>query len=62
MRECDRCSTSSDGRNLFCGNCGKAYSRAELQTLRLMGPIGVGNSNNPKIEQFWRTGDPTVFD
>jgi hypothetical protein len=27
-----------------------------------MGPIGVRHSNSPKIEEFWATGDPAVFD
>lgn len=27
-----------------------------------MGAVGVAHSSSPKIEEFWNTGDPSVFD
>ena len=48
-------------RTTFCPMCGKA-DKGALKKVRLMGPIGVEHSNSPKIEQFWQTGDPSVFD
>ncbi len=44
----------------FCPSCGKA-DRSVLNTIRLPGFVGVVHSTSPKIEQFWETGDPTVF-
>lgn len=45
----------------FCPACGRA-DQGKLKRVRLMGPVGVLHSNSPKIEQFWETGDPSVFD
>jgi hypothetical protein len=45
----------------FCPVCSRA-DRTKLGRVRLMGPIGVAHSNSPKIEEFWATGDATVFD
>jgi len=47
-------------RTVFCPRCGKA-DRTALRRVRLMGPVGVLNSNSPAIEAFWATGDPSVF-
>lgn len=44
----------------FCPRCGKA-DRAKLKGVRVMGFVGVQNSTSPKIEEFFATGDPTVF-
>lgn len=45
---------------VFCPACGHADKKA-LRRVRLMGPVGVEHSNSPKIQQFWETGDPSVF-
>jgi hypothetical protein len=45
---------------VFCPDCGLA-DKAKLRRVRLMGPVGVANSNSPKIEEFFATGDPDVF-
>ena len=45
----------------FCPVCGRA-DKTKLQRVRLMGPVGVLHSNSPKIEEFWATGDASVFD
>lgn len=46
------------GRTLFCGICGKERQAGDLKRVKLMGFVGVENSTNPKIEAFWRSGDP----
>lgn len=48
-------------QSTFCPDCGRADKKI-LHSLRLMGPVGVQHSNSPKIEEFWKTGDPSVFD
>lgn len=55
------CTTCPPHESVFCPVCGRA-NRHDLRRVRLMGPVGVAHSNSPKIEQFWRTGDPSVFD
>jgi hypothetical protein len=45
---------------VFCPDCGRA-DKTGLGRVRLMGPVGVANSNSPKIQEFWATGDPEVF-
>lgn len=62
MRTCQRCGTDDDTRRLFCPECGASFSLADLRRVRLMGLVGVENSTSPKIEQFWQTGDPAVFE
>lgn len=47
-------------RTVFCPTCGRA-DKAKLKTVRLPGFVGVIHSTSPKIEQFWETGDPSVF-
>lgn len=47
---------------MFCPDCGAVLDRDDLRKVRLMGPIGVKHSNSPKIEEFWKTGNPEVFD
>ena len=47
---------------MFCPSCGAAYSPDDLRRVRLMGLVGVAHSNSPKIDEFFATGDPEVFD
>lgn len=61
-KTCARCETTTDTRTLFCPGCGALYDRDELQRVRLMGAVGVAHSTSPKIEKFFATGDPSVFD
>lgn len=44
----------------FCPVCGRA-DKVALKRIKLAGFVGVQHSTSPKIEQFWETGDPTVF-
>lgn len=48
-------------RTNFCGVCGRALP-GRLEKVRLAGFVGVMHSTSPKIEQFWETGDPSVFE
>jgi hypothetical protein len=51
----------NDGKHtMFCGLCGKVRDRGALRRVRLMGFTG-GQSTNPKVEEFFATGDPSVF-
>jgi hypothetical protein len=45
---------------VFCPLCGRADKEA-LRTVRLPGFVGVAHTNNPKIQEFFATGDPDVF-
>lgn len=55
----DRCTPSCPPHDtLFCPVCGKTAPE-DLSRVRLMGFVGVQHSTNPKIERFWRTGDPS---
>jgi hypothetical protein len=47
---------------MFCCDCGRVLDREGLRRVRLAGFVGVQHSTSPKIEEFWRTGDPNVFD
>jgi hypothetical protein len=59
---CPRCNHENvEAQRLFCENCGAVVDRSNLRAVRLLGPVGVQHSNSPKIEQFWETGDPSVF-
>lgn len=60
MTEKQHCDTCLPHTTTFCPVCGKA-DRTILKGVRLMGLIGVRHSSSPAIEQFWQTGDPTVF-
>lgn len=59
MKTCGSCGFESD--RVFCKACGKVLDPAVLKSVRLMGPVGVGHSTSPKIEEFWATGDAEVF-
>lgn len=54
---CDTCPPHS---TTFCPVCGKA-DRTTLGKVRLAGFVGVQHSTSPKVEEFWQTGDPSVF-
>jgi hypothetical protein len=51
----------TDGRRLFCSECGKLVDRDGLKRVRVVGFHGR-SSTNPKVEEFFATGDPAVFD
>jgi hypothetical protein len=56
---CESCPDHPD--RVFCPVCGRADQEA-LHSVRLAGFVGVLHSTSPKIEEFWQTGDPSVFD
>lgn len=59
---CSRCGHANESaRRLFCEECGKLLDRDGLRGVRVPGFVGVLHSTSPKIEEFWRTGDPAVF-
>lgn len=61
--ECPRCSHQNvDIRRIFCEECGKQVEPGSLRPEAVLGFVGVANSTSPKIERFWETGDPSVFD
>lgn len=62
MKTCSRCNHTETDRSLFCSTCGAVLDMDDLKGVRLMGAIGVAHSSSPKIEEFWNTGDPNVFD
>lgn len=49
------------GAGMFCSTCGKLKEPGSLRKVRLQGFIGTA-STSPKMEKFWATGDPEVFD
>lgn len=63
MKTCPHCSLDGDG-GIWCPNCKRAYdldeARSTLSSIKLHSFTG-GASLNPKVEQFWQTGDPEVF-
>ncbi len=63
MKFCTHCNLESDG-NIWCPICSKAYdvkeARETLESLRWKGFTGQ-HSTNPKMEEFAKTGDPSVF-
>lgn len=54
---CDKCPPRT---TIFCPICRKA-DRTALRSVRLGAFIG-GQSLNPRMEEFWATGDPEVFE
>lgn len=56
-----RCETCPDTERMFCPLCGRVADVTALRAVRLVGFIGPG-SINPRVERFWETGDPEVFD
>jgi len=51
----------NDGtRNLFC-ECGKLKVPGSLAGVRIEPRFTGGASLNPKIEQFWASGDPNAL-
>lgn len=60
LNDCARCGEPPTDR-LFC-SCGALIDKDGLKSLKLMGPIGVRHSNSASIDEFWKTGDPSVFD
>jgi len=59
MDTCDH--STADPSRLFCSDCGKLRAPDSLRKIRFTGFLGV-QSVNPKMEQFWASGDPQVFD
>lgn len=60
---CTRCGhTNSDIKRIFCEDCGKLVAKGDLTRVGVLGFVGVGNSTSPAIQEFWATGDPSVFD
>ena len=55
---CDH--SSADPKRLFCDRCGKLKEAGSLARVRFQGFLGK-ESTNPKMEQFWETGDAEVF-
>lgn len=51
----------STPKALFCVTCGQVLDRAALRSVKFRGFTGPA-SVNPKVEQFWATGDASVFD
>lgn len=49
------------GTSLFCSTCGRLREPGSLRSVKIQGFVGV-HSTNPKMETFWETGDPAVFD
>lgn len=57
---CDECPKGQS--TMFCSTCGQILDPSTLKTLRFE-PRFLGEAScNPKMEQFWATGDPSVFD
>lgn len=59
---CPRCKHDQDSVPSFCQSCGKVLNRKTLRSVRPMGFVGVQHSLSPKIDEWWNTGDPEVFD
>ena len=55
-RICDH--TKSEPGRIFCTLCGKLIDRGILRGVKLLGSVGTERSMNPKIQEFWRTGNP----
>lgn len=55
------CAHNDGATTLFCSICGREREKGSLKRVKLTGFVGVHQSTNPKIEEFWRTGDPSVF-
>jgi hypothetical protein len=45
---------------IFCERCGHVLKDGALRTIRIAGFVGRA-SLNPKMDEFWATGDPEVF-
>jgi hypothetical protein len=62
--DCERCGATNDGSTRFCYACGKLLDKEGLRRVRLMGAVGIWENRhtNPKIDEFFSTGDPDVFD
>ena len=49
---------------IWCPQCGKSFdpekTRAVLSSVGFKNFTGV-DSTSPKVEEFWQTGDPSVF-
>ncbi len=56
MTECARCGRDP-GEGLFCHHCGLLVEAGSLQRVRIDTFMGT-ESLNPKVEQFFETGDP----
>jgi hypothetical protein len=59
MMTCQYCDADVTGHN-FCPSCGRVVDRERLIGLTIQGFRGPA-SLNPKVQKFWRTGDPSVF-
>lgn len=60
MASCPRCGEPVQERAVFCPSCGAVVDLEGLRGQRIVGFVGA-QSTNPKVEQFWETGDPSVF-
>lgn len=54
---CGHCGTERTSSQLFCPNCGKAFSQRELRTIVFNGFSGNA-SLSPRMERWHATGDP----
>jgi len=63
MKLCPNCDKEGNG-NIWCPHCKLAYdpieARETLESLKWKGFTGE-HSTNPKMEEFAKTGDPSVF-
>ena len=55
----ETCDHDDKQTTLFCGLCGKEREKGSLRRVRIDARFKGVASLNPKIEQFWETGDPT---
>lgn len=63
MKDCPHCNRRGDG-GIWCPHCKKAYDLEEAR--EILGSLKWKNftgaeSTSPKVEEFWKTGDPAVF-
>ena len=63
MKYCSHCERDTEG-GIWCSECNKSYDPEE--TRKVLGSMKFKNftgaaSCSPKVEEFWKTGDPAVF-
>lgn len=54
---CPNCGAERTDKRIFCPSCGRAFSTAELRSLRFTGFAGKA-SLSPRMERWHATGDP----
>ena len=64
LRICPTCGEIEPNteRRIWCPTCGKAYDVDEARATLRSVKVGPGVLNSPKVDQFWETGDPSVFE